>query len=207
MLDVFDGNPLAISQAEPSMAGLDPQIRQSDFLQSTQDLMFNEYGANTSVAINQNGVLQQGTIEDIYSRAQMNHGNPEKLYLDPLTHSAYNKIAFAKERIMLAGSPQNATGASLKEQWVAGGAISIESSRFLSGKTKPARPRLNTPGAPTQTNAKQQVRLRSMLVKYINTWLLRLVMPVKVFLQQLHRLRSQLQATKSISLSLPQVLV
>lgn len=145
---VFDGNPLAISQSEPGMNGLDPQIRQSDFLDATKDLMFQEYGADTSVAINQSGVLQQNTIEDIYSRAQMNHGNPEKLYLDPLTHSAYNKISHAKERIMLAGSPQNATGASLKEQWVAGGAISIESSRFLSGKTNPAKPRLNTPSAP-----------------------------------------------------------
>lgn len=150
---VYDGNPLAMSQSEPGMMGLDPQIRQSDYLESTQDLMFNEYGANTSVAINQSGVLQQGTIEDIYSRAQMNHGNPEKLYIDPLTHGAYNKISFAKERIVLAGSPQKATGASLNEQWVAGGAISIESSRFLSGKTNPAKARLGTPLSPTITLA------------------------------------------------------
>jgi hypothetical protein len=40
---VYDGNPLAMSQGEPGMMGLDPQIRQSDYLQSTQDLMFNEY--------------------------------------------------------------------------------------------------------------------------------------------------------------------
>jgi len=113
--------------------------------------MLNEYGADSSVAINQNGVLAQSTVEDIYSRAQMHNGNPEKLYLDPLTHSAYNKIAHGKERIVLAGSPQQATGAQLKEQWVAGGAISIESSRFLSGKTAPSRPRLNTPDAPSQS--------------------------------------------------------
>lgn len=150
---LFDGNPLAMSQSEPGMHGLDPQIRQSDFNESTKDQMFSEYGADTSVSINQNGVLQQGTIEDIYSRAQMNHGSPEKLYIDPLTHGAYNKISHAKERIVLAGSPQNATGASLKEQWVAGGALSIESSRFLSGKTQPARARLNTPGAPTEALA------------------------------------------------------
>jgi hypothetical protein len=79
----------------------------------------------------------------------MNHGAPEKMYLDPLTHSAYNKISHAKERIVLAGSPQQATGASLKEQWVAGGAIALESSRFLSAKTSPARPRANTPAAPS----------------------------------------------------------
>lgn len=145
----FDGNPLAAADNEPGMHGLDMQIRQSDGQLNTQDLMFNEYGADTSVAINQNGVLSQSTVEDIYSRAQMNHGNPEKLYMDPLTHAAYNKIAHGKERIVLAGSPQQATGAQLKEQWVAGGAISIESSRFLSGKTAPARPRLNTPGAPS----------------------------------------------------------
>ena len=150
---LFDGNPLAMSQSEPGMHGLDPQIRQSDFLDSTKDLMLQEYGADTSVAINQNGVLSQSTIEDIYSRAQMNHGAPDKLYIDPLTHGAYNKISHAKERIVLAGSPQAATGASLKEQWVAGGAISIESSRFLSGKTNPARPRLNTPGSPSFSNA------------------------------------------------------
>ena len=146
---LFDGNPLATSQSEPGMVGLDPQIRQSDFNDSTKDLMFSEYGADGSVVIPQNGVLQQTTIEDIYSRAQMSHGNPEKLYIDPLTHGAYNKISHAKERIVLAGSPQKSTGASLNEQWVAGGAISIESSRFLSGKTSPARPRIGVPAAPT----------------------------------------------------------
>lgn len=146
---VFDGNPLAAADNEPGMHGLDMQIRQSDGQLNTQDLMFNEYGADSSVAINQNGVLAQSTVEDIYSRAQMNHGAPEKFYLDPLTHGAYNKIAHTKERIVLAGSPQQASGAQLKEQWVAGGAISIESSRFLSGKTAPSRARQNTPAAPS----------------------------------------------------------
>lgn len=146
---VFDGNPLATSEAEPGMHGLDMQIRQSDGMLNSQDLMLSEYGADSSVAINQNGVLSQSTIEDVYSRAQMNHGAPEKLYIDPLTHGAYNKIAHSKERIVLAGSPQQATGAQLSEQWVAGGAISIVSSRFLSGKTSPARPRLGTPNAPS----------------------------------------------------------
>lgn len=146
---LFDGNPLASSELEPGMHGLDMQIRQSDAQSNAKDLMFQEYGADTSVAINQNGVLSQSTLEDVYSRAQMNHGAPEKFYLDPLTHGAYNKIAHGKERIVLAGSPQQASGAQLKEQWVAGGAISIESSRFLSGKTAPARARLNTPNAPS----------------------------------------------------------
>ena len=150
---VFDGNPLAMAQNEAGMHGLDPQIRQSDYDYATKDLMFDEYGADTSVAINQNGVLSQSTIEDIYSRAQMNHGSPEKLFIDPLTHGAYNKISHNKERIVLAGSPQAATGASLNNQWVAGGAISIESSRFLSGKTKPSRVRIGAPSAPSIASA------------------------------------------------------
>lgn len=152
---VFDGNPLAMAPNEPGMMGLDPQIRVSDSDQNTQDLMFNEFGGNSSIAINQGGTLTQSTVEDVYSKAQMNHGAPEKIYLDPLTLSAYNKIAFNKERIVLAGSPQNATGASLKEQFVAGGALAIESSRFLSAKTSPSRPRLNTPSAPTSATSSQ----------------------------------------------------
>lgn len=150
---IFDGNPLAWPQDEAGMVGLDPQIRSYDFEDSSKDLMMSEYGADQSVAINQGGTLSQSTIEDIYARAQMRNGNPEKLYLDPLTHSGYNKIAFNKERIVLAGSPQQATGASLKEQFVAGGALSIESSRFLSAKSAPARARLNTPGAPSFSSA------------------------------------------------------
>lgn len=146
---VFDGNPLAMSQQEPGMVGLDPQIRRSDNDYSTYDLMLQEYGADESVVIPQNGVLQQSTIEDVYTRSQMNNGEVEKLYLDPKTHAAYNKIAFGKERIVLAGSPQHATGASLKEQFVADGTMSIESSRFLSAKTRPARVRAGSPAAPT----------------------------------------------------------
>lgn len=150
---VFDGNPLAMSADEAGMHGLDPQIRVSDSDRNTQDLMFNEYGADGSIAINQGGTLSQSTIEDVYARAQMNHGAPEKMYLDPLTHSAYNKISHAKERIVLAGSPQQASGSQLKEQWVAGGAIALESSRFLSAKTAPARARVNAPSAPSASSA------------------------------------------------------
>ena len=149
----FDGNPLAMAEQEPGMQGLDPQIRIGDYLDSAKDLMFSEYGANQSVQLNQNGQLTQTTIEDVYARTQMNHGAPEKIYLDPLTLSAYNKIAFNKERIFLAGSPQHATGATLKEQFVAGGAISLESSRFLSGKTAPARVLVGSPAAPSLASA------------------------------------------------------
>jgi hypothetical protein len=150
---VFDGNPLAMSGEEAGMVGLDPQIRVSDSETSTQDLMMNEFGANISVVINQGGTLSQTTVEDVYAQAQMNNGRPEKIYLDPLTLGSYNKISQAMQRIVLSGSPQQATGASLKEQWVAGGALSIESSRFLSAKTSPARPRVGTPSTPSFTNA------------------------------------------------------
>jgi hypothetical protein len=152
---VFDGNPLAMSEFIPGMQGLDPQIRYSDAELSSQDLMFNEYGSNASVVIPQNGVLQQTTIQSVYATSQMNHGAPEKLYLDPLTHGSYNNIAFGKERIILAGSPQKATGASLNEQWVAGGGISIESSRFVSAKTQPARTRIGAPSTPIAATSAQ----------------------------------------------------
>jgi len=163
---VFDGNPLAMSADEAGMMGLDPQIRSSDFEDSTKDLMMSEYGGDNSVAINQAGVLSQSTVEDIYSQAQMRNGQPEKIYIDPLTHSAYNKISFNKERIVLAGSPQKATGASLKEQFVADGVMSIESSRFLSAKTSAARARVGTPNAPTFANA-QAASTTSLLINEV----------------------------------------
>ena len=150
---VFDGQGSAIPQNMPNILGLDPLIRRSDILQTTQDLMFNEYGSDGSIQFNQSGVLSQATIEDMYARSSMNLGMADWLGLDPLTHSGYNKQSHAKERIVLAGSPQQASGASLKEQWVAGGAISIESSRFLSAKTSPARPKVGSPSAPTHSAA------------------------------------------------------
>jgi hypothetical protein len=148
---VFDGSAASINPNMPNILGLDPLIRRTDTLQSTQDLMFNEYGSNISVQFNQAGVLSQPTIEDMYATSAMHLGMADHLYIDPLSHSGYNKISHAKERIVLAGSPQQSTAASLKEQWVAGGAISIESSRFLSAKTLPMRPQSGVPAAPTFT--------------------------------------------------------
>ena len=141
----FDGSPAAISEMEPGQHGLDIQVRSSDLILTSQDLMLQEYGADISCVTNQNGALTQSTVEDIFSKARMNHGSPEKLYLDPLTLASYNKIAYNKERIVLAGSPQQAHGASLREQFVADGVISIEASRFLSAKTRPGA---NKPGSP-----------------------------------------------------------
>jgi hypothetical protein len=149
---VFDGNPLAISQM-PNMIGVDAQIRMSDSLSNTQDLMFAEYGSDQSVILSVNGTLTQSLIEDGAVKSAMNHGEADKLILDPISLAQYNKIAHAKERIMLAGSAQEATGANLRTQWTSSSVISMEPSRFLSGKTRPARARAGSPAAPSATDA------------------------------------------------------
>lgn len=145
---LFDGNPAAISEM-PNMIGVDQQIRMSDSLSNTQDLMFAEYGSDQTVVISVNGTLTQSYLEDAAVKSAMNHGSADKLMLDPISLSAYNKIAHAKERIMLAGSAQEASGANLRTQWTSNGILSIEASRFLSGKTKPARARAGSPAAPS----------------------------------------------------------
>lgn len=147
---VFDGNPLTIATL-PNILGVDAQIRQSDSMRNAHDLMFGEYGSDETVVISAGGTLRQGTVEDASVRSAMNLGNADRLIVDPKVLSAYNKIAFDKERIMLAGSPQDATGADLRRQWVSGGTVQVESSRFLSGKTRPASPRqhVNAAAAPT----------------------------------------------------------
>lgn len=144
---VFDGNPLAAA-ALPNMVGLDQQIRQSDDQANTQDQMFAEFGSDQSVVLPVNGGLTQTVIEDAAVRSAMNMGAADALHLDPISLSQYNKIAHAKERIVLAGSPQEASGANLRQQWTSSGAISLEPSRFLAGKTRPARSRAGSPSAP-----------------------------------------------------------
>lgn len=150
---VFDGNLLAIPTALPNMQGLDLQVRASDNLSNTQDLMFAEYGSNLSVVVAGGGNLTQNMVEDAAVRSAMNHGNADKLLVDPLVLSAYNKIAQGIQRIVLQGSPQDALAADLRRQWVSGGTVNIEASRFLSGKTGPARARSTSPGAPTHSGA------------------------------------------------------
>ena len=149
---VFDGNPLAAAKV-PNMIGLDAQVRQSDAISNTQDLMFNEYGSDQTVVLSANGSLTQSIIEDSAVRSAMNHGAADKMYLDPISLSQYNKISHAKERIFLAGSSQEATGAELRKQWVSSGMVELEASRFLSGKTRPARSRAGSPVAPSFTAA------------------------------------------------------
>ena len=150
---VFDGNPNAIADV-PNMIGVDAQVRMSDSLSNTQDLMFAEYGSDQSVIVSVNGALTQSYIEDASVKSAMNHGSADKLVLDPISLSAYNKIAHAKERIMLAGSSQESSGANLRQQWTSSALVSLEPSRFLSGKTRPARSRAGSPSAPaTLTSA------------------------------------------------------
>lgn len=149
---VFDGNPLAIASM-PNMLGLEPQVRMSDSLSNTQDLMFAEYGSDQSVILSVDGALTQSLIEDGAVKSAMQHGHADKLYLDPITLSQYNKLAHAKERIVLAGSPQEATGAALRTQWTSSALVSLEASRFLSGKTRPARARSGSPSAPSIASA------------------------------------------------------
>jgi len=149
---VFDGNPLAVAKM-PNMIGLDQQVRQSDGQQNTQDLMFAEFGSDQTVVISAGGTLTQSIIEDSAVRSAMNMGAADRLVLDPISLSAYNKIAHAKERIMLAGSAQEATGAHLRTQWTSSAVVSLEASRFLSGKTRPARARSGSPAAPTFSNS------------------------------------------------------
>lgn len=144
---VFDGNMLAMATL-PNILGVDAQIRQSDLMRNAQDLMFNEYGSDESVVISGGATLSQDNVEDSWVRSQMNMGMASRLIVDPKVLSNYNKIAFAKERIVLAGSPQDATGGDLSRQWVSGGTVKIEASRFLSGKTGPAPARSVGPANP-----------------------------------------------------------
>lgn len=145
---VFDGSMNAIP-ALPNILGLDPQIRQSDVIRNARDLMFEEYGSNLSVVQQVGGTLTQDAIEDAHVRSGQNHGSAEKLLVDLLVLSAYNKISFGKERIVLAGSATDATASDLKRQWVSGGTVNVEASRFLAGKTGPAETRDGAPLAPS----------------------------------------------------------
>lgn len=151
-LGVFDGNPSFIP-ALPNMLGLDVQIRQSDFRAITKDSMFNSYGSNASNIIpagtGTGGALTQANLEDAHIRASMNHGSADIFVLDPIALGNYNKIALSKERIIIAGTPNESTGSSLKRQWVSGGTVDMQASRFLSGKTAPLKTRAGAPLPPT----------------------------------------------------------
>jgi hypothetical protein len=158
----FSGNPLAIADL-PNMVGIDAQIRMSDTQANTQDLMFAEYGSDQTVVLSADGTLTQSIIEDAAVRSAMNHGSADKLCLDPVSLSAYNKIAHAKERIVLAGSATTKTGAELRQQWTSSALVSLEPSRFLSGKTRPGRARAGSLAAPAIAGTAAPVEADSVL--------------------------------------------
>lgn len=149
----FDGNPLTTSNLLPNMHGLSLQVRQSDFQVNSRDAMFAEFGSDQTVVLSAGGsTLTQGLIEDGALRSSLGFGEADKLIVDPVVLANYNKITFGKERIILAGSPQDATAGDLRRQWVSGGTVNIEASQFLRGKFKPAPVRANSPVAPVSVS-------------------------------------------------------
>lgn len=149
---VFDGNMAAIPSM-PNILGLDAQVRMADGQRNARDLFFQAHGAAASNVIAVGGPLLQGYVEDAHVRSIMQHGKADKLYMDPIAGAAYNKITIGKERVMLAGTAVDAVGASLMKQFVAGGVVELELSRFLSGRTGPEEMNSDSPGAPSIATA------------------------------------------------------
>lgn len=145
---LYDGNPLALADMA-NMRGLFLQVRASDSDLRTQDAMFAEYGSDETVVINKGAALDQDVIENAHMRSSLNMGEADLLLVDPRVLSQYNKLSYSISRIMLGNSAQDATGSDLSRQWTSGGQVQIRASRFLSGKTAPARPRAGVAGAPT----------------------------------------------------------
>jgi hypothetical protein len=90
-------------------------------------------------------------IEQVWLRSQLGGGDASRFMVDPRTLAAYNTIAFGKERIVVANSPVEATGADLRKQFVAGGNIQLESSHFLRAKYQPAKAVAGAPAPPAVT--------------------------------------------------------
>lgn len=149
---VFDGNLDAIALM-PNIRGLGQQIRESDNMRNAHDLMFDEYGSDESVDIQGSGTLTQTNIEDASVRSAMNHGTALTLYVDPKVLSQYNKLTFGQHRYVMAGSSPEFSGSDLRRQGTSAGDVKIKASRFLSGKTSPARARSNGPSAPQTVTA------------------------------------------------------
>jgi len=72
----------------------------------------------------------------------LNFGAGENLYVDPTVMAAYNKSTYLQagggsgsiQRIVLAGSAQDASGADLKRQWVSDGTVNLEVQTFSEVK-------------------------------------------------------------------------
>ncbi len=148
----YDGNPLAVADV-PNMRGLFMQIRQSDTNLNSHDLMMDEFGSDETVDINVSGFLDQSSLDNARMRAEMNNSPATLVVTDPRVLYQYNKISYGMSRIILGGAPQRATGADLSKQFTAnGGELQLKPSRFLAGKTSPARKRLGGPNPPTLTS-------------------------------------------------------
>lgn len=145
---VYDGNPATMAQM-PNMVGIQQQVTEADMLSNAKDLMWNEYGANQRSVRPVNGALSQPVISAARAAVQMNHSKANVLMADPISAEEYNNIVFTKERINLAGSPQQATGGELRKQWTGFGPVEVQVSRFLAGKTAPAAAAADSPVAPT----------------------------------------------------------
>lgn len=150
---LFDGNPDAIP-ALPNMSGLDVQIRQSDVLTNTQDLMFAEFGSSESVVLPAGGgLLTQTIVEDGALRSRLNFGKAERLIVDPVVLSGYNKLVIQNSsnvtQFASMGQALTSTGADLRMQNVSEGSVKLEASQFLRGKFQPDRSRNGAPASPT----------------------------------------------------------
>jgi hypothetical protein len=137
---VFDGHPM-LQPALPNIHGLQLQIRQSDYMANSRDLMFAEYGSDDSVVLVAGGTLTQTLLEDVSLRSNLNFGTAKDLMVDPVVASAYNKITLGKERVIVANAPATATGSDLARQFVLGGTVNVQANQFLRGKSRPRRPR------------------------------------------------------------------
>lgn len=149
---IFDGNPDAMGDT-PEMMGIDPQIRMSDMLVNTKDLMFSAFGSDESVVLSKGGALDQIIIQDASLRQSLNFGKGDVMYVDPVALAGFNKSVMqsgvnSTQRIVLSGSAQDAVGADLRRQFVSGGTIALEDSQFLRAKARPYRPAIGAPIAP-----------------------------------------------------------
>lgn len=148
---VFNGNAV-LTGGIAGCRGLDVEIRASDLNITTQDLYLRAFGAAQSVVFTSVTGLTQGIVEDMRARQAINGGNPDMAIMSMSAHADYNKTtALGMQRIVLSGSPQRLSGASLNKQATAFGSVDFEGHRLLEGRTV-GLPR-GTLAAPTASGA------------------------------------------------------
>ncbi len=132
---VFNGNAV-LTGGVPGCRGLDVEIRASDLNVTTQDLYLRAFGAAESVVFTSVTGLTQGTVEDMRARQAINGGNPDLQIMSMSGLANYNKTtALGMQRIVLGGSAQRLSGASLSKQATAFGEVGFEGHRLLEGKS------------------------------------------------------------------------